>query len=368
VTLPWSLEDWGAHRARAAPHLTPKVPAAVRDAEGGDGRGVGRLLLLDDHLDRRQSANRLGRHQGRLALSAPPRSKQLAFNATRSTRLALPEQSHRAPQSGSSAREDAVTVGKRGWWPSRLAAGRATWLLVKQYEPFFSATSDFEDEDAIVATGVTPIIHYDPLDRVIRTELPDGSESRVEFDVWQQASFDPNDSVVGTRWLTEHQAGTLAEQCAAALALNHANTPTIAHLDALGRTFLSQADNGPAPATPSGPHRLLDTRVELDIQGNTLTIIDARGNRTIEQTFDPLKRRIRVSSPDAGTRLADADVAGKPLRGWDSRGQTHRSRYDALHECARRLQGQPARDRAPTRQGLSRRAQLGRRGRPRQAF
>src|SRR5215207_7484099 len=32
--------------------------------------------------------------------------------------------------------------------------------------------------------GVTPIIHYDPLDRVIRTELPDGSESRVEFDAW----------------------------------------------------------------------------------------------------------------------------------------------------------------------------------------
>jgi hypothetical protein len=62
---------------------------------------------------------------------------------------------------------------------------------VKQYEPFFSATSDFEDEDSIVATGVTPVVHYDPLDRVIRTELPDGSESRVEFDPWRQVSFDP---------------------------------------------------------------------------------------------------------------------------------------------------------------------------------
>jgi RHS repeat-associated protein len=201
---------------------------------------------------------------------------------------------------------------------------------VKQYEPFFSATSDFEDEDAIVATGVTPIVHYDPLDRVIRTELPDGSESRVEFDPWRQVSFDPNDAVVGTRWLTEHQAGTPAEQRAATLAVAHANTPSTAHLDTLGRPFLTQADNGPAPGTPGGPHRLLETRLELDIQGSTLAIIDARGNRTIEQKFDPLKRRIQVSSPDAGVRLAVSDVAGKPLRSWDSRGQTHRSRYDAL--------------------------------------
>jgi len=138
---------------------------------------------------------------------------------------------------------------------------------VKQYEPFFSATSDFEDEDAIVATGVTPIIHYDPIDRVIRTELPDGSESRVEFDAWLQRTFDPNDAIAGTRWLSEHQAGTADEQRAAALALKHADTPTTTHLDALGRAFLVQADNGPDPAAPTGPHRLHDTRSELDITG-----------------------------------------------------------------------------------------------------
>jgi hypothetical protein len=43
-----------------------------------------------------------------------------------------------------------------------------------------------------------------------------------------------------------------------------------------------------------------------------------------------LQRRLRVDSPDAGARLAVADVAGKLLRAWDSRGQTLRSRYDAL--------------------------------------
>jgi RHS repeat-associated protein len=201
---------------------------------------------------------------------------------------------------------------------------------VKQYEPFFAATSDFEDEDVIVATGVTPIIHYDPLDRVIRTELPDGSESRVEFDVWVQRTFDPNDAVVGTRWLAEHQAGTVDEQRAATLALQHADTPTTAHLDSLGRTFLVQADNGPDPATPTGPHRLYDTRTRLDVEGNVLAITDARGVQVIQQRFDVLQRRLRVDSPDAGARLAVADVAGKPLRAWDNRAQTMRSRYDAL--------------------------------------
>ncbi|HKY40899.1 MAG TPA: RHS repeat-associated core domain-containing protein, partial [Polyangiaceae bacterium] len=201
---------------------------------------------------------------------------------------------------------------------------------VKQYEPYFSATSDFEDEDAIVQTGVTPILHYDPLDRVIRTELPDGSESRVELDAWRQRNFDPNDAIAGTRWLSEHQAGTADEQRAAALALKHADTPTITHLDSLGRAFLVQADNGPDPATPAGPHRLYDTRTQLDIEGNVLAITDARGVPVIQQRFDVLQRRLRIDSPDAGARLAIADVAGKPLRAWDSRSQITRARYDAL--------------------------------------
>ena len=66
---------------------------------------------------------------------------------------------------------------------------------IKQYEPFFSANTDFEDEEDIAQTGVTPIIHYDPLDRVIRTDFPDDSFSKVVFDGWMQTSYDQNDTV-----------------------------------------------------------------------------------------------------------------------------------------------------------------------------
>lgn len=47
-------------------------------------------------------------------------------------------------------------------------------LPIKQYEPFFSATDDYETEAELVEMGVTPLVHYDPLGRAIRTDFPDG--------------------------------------------------------------------------------------------------------------------------------------------------------------------------------------------------
>jgi len=103
----------------------------------------------------------------------------------------------------------------------------------------------------------------------------DGSESRVEFDSWEQRTFDPNDAVVGTRWLTEHQASASADdRRAATLALAHAGTPTVVHLDSLGRPFLSILHNKIA-----GIDDLQPTRSELDIEGNVLSITDARDDR-----------------------------------------------------------------------------------------
>jgi len=149
---------------------------------------------------------------------------------------------------------------------------------VKQYEPFFSATSDFEDEDAIVATGVTSIIYYDPLDRVIRTDFPDGSFSKVEFDSWKQANWDQNDTVLESQWYVDRGSPppsgpepSAPETRAAWLAAQHANTPTTAYLDTLGRPFLSVAHN-----RTKGIDELYSTHTDLDIEGNTLAIFDAR--------------------------------------------------------------------------------------------
>ena len=42
--------------------------------------------------------------------------------------------------------------------------------------------------------GVTSVNYYDAVGRRVRTELPDGSFSRVEFSPWHVASYDPNDT------------------------------------------------------------------------------------------------------------------------------------------------------------------------------
>ncbi|RYZ01717.1 MAG: toxin, partial [Myxococcales bacterium] len=211
---------------------------------------------------------------------------------------------------------------------------------VKQYEPYFSPTSDFETEAEVVETGVTPILRYDSLDRLIRTDLPDGTFTKVEFDSWSQTSWDQNDTVFQSQWYVDRGAPAASgpepsapEARAAWLAAQHANTPTTSHLDTLGRPFLSDAHNR---TDGLDDHYL--TKTKQDIEGNTLAIFDSRQIKanaaaplpTMEQTYDVLQRRIRVISADAGTRLTIADVAGKPLRSWDSRGQTHRQRFDAL--------------------------------------
>ncbi len=203
---------------------------------------------------------------------------------------------------------------------------------VKQYEPFFSDTFEYETERELVEWGVTPILRYDPLGRLVRADLPDGSFRRVDFDAWRQISWDENDTVLESRWYQDRGAPDPAgpepkedpRRRAAWLAAQHANTPSRAHLDSLGRSFLTEEDN-------KDPRGLYLTRVELDVSSNMLVVIDARGNRTLDrQTFDMLGQTLFGRSADAGWSRTLFDVVGSPVRGWDARGHTLRYRCDAL--------------------------------------
>jgi RHS repeat-associated protein len=195
---------------------------------------------------------------------------------------------------------------------------------VKQYEPFFSSTSDYEDESELVEWGVTPILHYDPLSRNIETELPNGTLRRVKFDPWRQETWDENDTVLESAWYAERAGlpSTDPGGRAAALAAGHAESPTVTHLDGLGRPFLTVQDNRSA-----GNY---ETRVELDIQGNQTAVIDGRGLRTREQSFTLTGTAIHRLSPDAGETWTLTDVTGKPARVWRSDDLNLRHAYDAL--------------------------------------
>lgn len=238
---------------------------------------------------------------------------------------------------------------------------------VKQYEPFFSSTHLYEAEPEMVMAGVTPILFYDPAERVVATLHPNHTFEKVVFDPWQQTTWDVNDTVLIADPKTDADVGSFferlpvtdylptwydlridpakaleewsdvdgqgrthpenahirsAEASAARKAAKHAGTPTIAHLDSLGRTFLTIADNGDA-----GNY---ETRVELDIEGNQRSVMDARGRTVMTYDYDLLGGQIHQASMEAGDRWMLNDVMGKPIYGWDNRGHRLHHQYDAV--------------------------------------
>ena len=83
------------------------------------------------------------------------------------------------------------------------------------------------------------------------------------------------------------------EQTAAVKAAVHAETPSVAHMDALGRTFLTVAHNklersgSPSPGDPP-TEAFYSTRVELDIEGNQREVIDALDRIVMRYDYDML--------------------------------------------------------------------------------
>ncbi len=236
---------------------------------------------------------------------------------------------------------------------------------VRQYEPFFSATHLFEEEREMTDTGVSPVLFYDPVERVIATLNPNHTYAKIVFDPWQQTTYDVNDTVVASglqtgdprtdpdiagfvreyfkiqpvTWQTWHaqrignQLGT-PERDAAQKAAAHADTPTVTHLDALGRPFLTIAHNKFDRRKPDDTIETIEekysTRVELDIEGNQRAVIDAKDRVVMRYDYDLLGSQIHQASMEAGERWMLGDVTGNPIRAWDSRGHNFVTTYDAL--------------------------------------
>ncbi|MGH8491098.1 MAG: RHS repeat domain-containing protein [Gammaproteobacteria bacterium] len=228
---------------------------------------------------------------------------------------------------------------------------------VRQYEPFFSSTHLYEEEREMTDSGVSPILFYDPVERVVATLHPNHTWEKVVFDPWQQTSHDVNDTVTRnpktdddvkgffTRlpdaeylptWHEARKNGQLGpdEQAAAEKAAVHADTPTVAHADSLERTFLTIAHNkfkhsNTLPADPP-VEEFYHTRVILDIEGNQREVIDARDRIVMRYDYDLLGNRIHQSSMEAGERWMLGDATGNPLYAWDSRNHQFHTTYDPL--------------------------------------
>jgi len=238
---------------------------------------------------------------------------------------------------------------------------------VRQYEPFFTDTHRFELD---VRIGVSPVLFYDPAERVIATLHPNHTYEKVVFDPWQQTTYDVNDTCAARKvqtgdprtdpdiggyveeyfmtqlatWQTWHaqrigNALGTDERNAAERAAAHADTPTTAHFDALGRPFLTVARNRVVCAGHdlNNTEESYATRVELDVEGNQRAMRDAiqqagdpLGRIVMQYAYDMLGNRIHQFSMEAGARWMLNDVAGRPIRAWDGRGHNFTTSYDAL--------------------------------------
>ena len=209
---------------------------------------------------------------------------------------------------------------------------------VKQYEPYFSVTPFFEDAPELVETGVTPILYYDSMDRNIRTKMPDKTFTKVEFDSWKQLSYDPNDTIMDSEWFTDRiddqivdeliAAGKdpVKEKTAAEKAAKHDNTPGRVFLDNMGRPVLSIEHN----RNMDEEDEFYNTRIVLDIEGNPLKVIDARGNTVMEYQYDMLGQQVHQKSMDAGERWMFNNLMGNPVHSWDERNHIFEYFYDEI--------------------------------------
>jgi RHS repeat-associated protein len=243
---------------------------------------------------------------------------------------------------------------------------------VRRYEPFFTATHDFEFSQQVGASTVTL---YDPLGRVAAVLQPDDSWSKTVHEPWRQESWDRNDTtliadprtdpdagdrfrrVLGsgagafTSWHDKRIGGNFgasaaereAQRDAAEKAAAHAGTPAADHSDPHGHACLAVTDLG-AGGRQAARH-------VFDAAGEPLATIDPLERRAVEYLVrepaeggavryvggrDLAGREIFHNRMDGGERRMLLDAAGHPIRSWDARGHTVRMRYDSLRRPTHR--------------------------------
>ncbi|MCK6694183.1 MAG: insecticidal toxin complex protein, partial [Thermoanaerobaculia bacterium] len=237
---------------------------------------------------------------------------------------------------------------------------------VKQYEPYFSTDQNdlpshrFEE---LREEGVTPILYYDAAGRLVRTEMPDGTFSRVEFSPWFTRTYDANDTVLESQWFVDKGGDPAWNELengpadpnrrAAFLAKIHANTPAETHLDSLGREVVAIAHNR-FRWKDGNDFRLSDekyvTYTKLDAEGKPLWIRDALGHYVMvyartdapadyghmneaqgyAPAYDLAGNLLFQHSMDAGDRWMLPDSTGQPLYSWDNHDNLLHARYDQL--------------------------------------
>jgi len=341
------------------------VAATMKEDQARDWLGTATARVIYHHGESRDAQGRptwMLRMAGACSISRETHVSKLAAGEEARLQVALEcSDGHGATLLRKAQAEPEASNGPLRWIVNGLTVLNNKGKPVKQYEPAFSARFGCELPGE---SGVSSTMFYDAPGRVVRTEFPDGTLSRVAFSPWHTEAWDQNDTVLQSRWLREGGRNSLAladelprrsngltnatpDARAGWLARQHAYTPARTVLDSLGREVIAVAQN--RVPSPTGLHQLAGknwrdeytvTFTKLDAEGKPLWIRDASGNLVMQYISRPKptrwadQRHERVpagSAPaydiagnllyqhsmDAGGRWMLMDTAGKPMLAWD---------------------------------------------------
>ena len=170
---------------------------------------------------------------------------------------------------------------------------------VKQYEPYFS-----QQRRAAAARATRTrrsasrrLMYYDAPGRLVRTEMPDGTFSRVEFSPWHVTTYDANDTaydpdpdksqrLVQTggliRRIRASPSSTAPTELAGAQSSQmHADTPALTILDSLGRDVIAHRAQ-PVRRWPAG---VIARRALPDLHASSTPRASRSGSATRAATW-----------------------------------------------------------------------------------
>lgn len=214
-------------------------------------------------------------------------------------------------------------VGPGRWLVSGAVVYDAKQQPVREYEPYFGTTHEFETDQQVARVGVARRSRYDAVGRPARVDEPDGSYLAWTHLPWESRVADRNDTVQDSVYRVSREALPDADPAKQALraAQAHAGTPQVTHLDPRGRAVRRVESTGTAD-------RVME--LVLDARGEAREVVDPRGLTSLRYMRDLRGRMLYRHSVDAGAAWCLPDAYDRPVHRWDGRGNHTRTSYDAL--------------------------------------
>ena len=215
------------------------------------GQATTRVLYdLDAYRRTRHGPAAAGRGRGARPRDARQRPGARASARRSSVRSATPTASAGRSSTRARPRPGRSTDGgpdvEHRWIGSGWTVFNNKGQPVRKYEPFFTATPGFEFARAV---GVSAVLFYDPVGRVVATLHPDDSYDKTVFDPWHQADLGRQ----------RHRAARPARGPGRGAATSAATSPCSASSRAAGRPGTRSASAArsarPSSAPPSRPRR-----------------------------------------------------------------------------------------------------------------